>query len=69
MIEYKELKDFRKAHKMTQQEACNVLGYSLRTWQGWESGRKIPTSVLNHLNTYTSLQIERNNYQALLMTK
>lgn len=44
-----ELKNARKAVDMTQEQAAELLGVSVRTWQGWEQeqeGRRFPPQML-----------------------
>lgn len=37
-----EVKSLRKAAGLTQQEAADLVGRELRTWQRWEEGRHPP---------------------------
>lgn len=41
-----EIKRARKMYKLTQTEAARLIGYSLRSWQEWEGGRRKMRSVV-----------------------
>jgi transcriptional regulator with XRE-family HTH domain len=38
----KALEAWRKAAKMTQAQACGMIGVSAAAWSEWESGKKYP---------------------------
>lgn len=55
------LDQLRKALKLTQAEAAEKLGISVRTWQNWEQGRTRPDTAavrLMHLTFGTDLDSE-----------
>lgn len=46
-----DVKKFREAHGLTQQDLADRCGVSLRTVQNWEKGRNIPESSLKLLQS------------------
>ena len=46
-----DVKKFREAHGLTQQDLADKCGVSLRTVQNWEKGRNIPESSLKLLQS------------------
>jgi putative transcriptional regulator len=41
----KQLKDWRRSKKLSQSEAAETLGVSVRTLQEWEQGRRTPRGL------------------------
>jgi len=52
------LRKWRTGNKWLQKEAANILGASIRTYQGWEEGTHLP-------NKFALIEIERrmNNHK------
>ena len=50
------LKQIRAAWKMSQSAFAELLGVSLRSYQGWEQGRKIPGTISRHAGTIQKLR-------------
>jgi transcriptional regulator with XRE-family HTH domain len=46
-----DVKKFREAHGLTQQDLADKCGVSLRTVQNWEKGKNIPESSLKLLQS------------------
>lgn len=51
----------REATGLCQSQFANLLGVSIRTFQGWEQGRKLPSGAAR-----TLLAIARTNSKAVL---
>lgn len=50
-----EIKAARRKSGLTQEKAAALIGYSLRTWQEWEGGRRIMRrSTLNYFLVLSS---------------
>jgi len=40
------LRDWRIAHRLSQESAARLLGVAASTWSHWETGRRLPTPRL-----------------------
>jgi phage repressor protein C with HTH and peptisase S24 domain len=60
----KELKDLRYEQDLTQQQAAEMCGVSVGTWQSWEQGRHTPNGAkLDHVrSTLDSRNNTRSEY-------
>lgn len=55
-ITAEQLKQIRAEWGINQADFARLLGANLRTYQGWEAGRAIPTTVAQHVATIQKLR-------------